>query len=116
MIDGSTQPVAARQLAQLMRKRQLLRDGVDGPNHLLKPRLIAEESEHRSRGVRPHVVHRGRDLFSTSTPSESSLRRAEESAAEAIQLLERATRRVLAKRLSITHRLSTVASRHQGFC
>jgi hypothetical protein len=72
------QPVQVKQLAQMMRKRDLL-DG--DPNTMwpqLKAALLQHERERSAAGLRPDVVYRGRDLFAlgagvTDTADDSGL-------------------------------------------
>jgi hypothetical protein len=96
----SGQPMQVKQLAQMMRKRRRL----EGDPHelwpLLKAALLTDEQQHRARGLRPRVVHRGRDLFGVATGSlPEELARAERTLERAHLEMLAATHAALAARL-----------------
>lgn len=52
-----------RQLASMLRKRSLIDAEPEQVWPALRAELLADERAHRALGLRPRVVHRGRDLF-----------------------------------------------------
>jgi hypothetical protein len=96
--DG--QPVQVRQLAQMMRKRRLFNGEPDKMWPHLRAALIHDERAHRSRGLRPRVVARGRDLFALPGGKiDPQLAAAETALAQATLQLEQHTRRALGDKL-----------------
>ncbi len=59
----NAQPLPVKQLAAMLRKRGLIEGEPDLIWPQLRAELIADERAFRSLGLRPRVVHRGRDLF-----------------------------------------------------
>lgn len=57
------QPMPVRQLASMLRKRALIEADPEQVWPALRAELLADERAHRALGLRPRVVHRGRDLF-----------------------------------------------------
>jgi hypothetical protein len=57
------QPLPVKQLAAMLRKRGLIEGEPDLVWPQLRAELLADERAYRSLGLRPRVVHRGRDLF-----------------------------------------------------
>lgn len=57
------QPLPVKQLAAMLRKRGLIEGEPDLIWPQLRAELLADERAYRSLGLRPRVVHRGRDLF-----------------------------------------------------
>ncbi|ACY16657.1 HTH domain-containing protein [Haliangium ochraceum] len=97
----SDQPVQVKQLAQMMRKRDLLSGDPSAVWPHLKAALLADEQRYRDRGLRPRIVYRGRDLFALAPqPSSPALMEAESKLGQAVQDLSDATHQVLKERLS----------------
>jgi Restriction endonuclease len=57
------QPLPVKQLAAMLRKRGLIEGEPDLIWQQLRAELVADERTFRAMGLRPRVVHRGRDLF-----------------------------------------------------
>lgn len=86
------QPLPVKQLAAMLRKRGLIEGEPDLIWPQLRAELIADERAFRSLGLRPRVVHRGRDLFAPG-PSFSS---EESQLVAAVTSIQAATARNLA--------------------
>ncbi len=65
----SGQAMQVKQLAQMMRKRRRMTGDPKSMWPALKAALLADEEQHRARGLRPRIVHRGRDLFAARAPA-----------------------------------------------
>ena len=59
----NAQPLPVKQLAAMLRKRGLIEGEPDLVWPQLRAELLSDERAFRSLGLRPRVVHRGRDLF-----------------------------------------------------
>ena len=57
------QPLPVRQLAAMMRKRNLVNQDPEQLWPQLKAELLGDERSYRTLGLRPRIVYRGRDLF-----------------------------------------------------
>jgi len=93
------QPLPVRQLAQMMRKRNLIESDPDQVTPQLKAELIGDERSYRTLGLRPRIVYRGRDLFAPGPVSMSATADAEAGFAAALSRLAGATHRALSQRL-----------------
>lgn len=93
-------PVPTRQLAAMMRKRDLLAGDPERIATSLKHVLWADERAHRARGQRPPVVYRGRDVFAPGARLLGATAREEHEVAKAMANLETAGKRALAARLT----------------
>lgn len=95
------QPAPVKQLAQMMRKRELLDDDQGHAWLHLKAALLSDEQGYRDHGLRPRVVYRGRDQFgpgpAAATPALAS---AEAALVDAVTHLTRVTHQALQARLS----------------
>lgn len=98
---NSEHPVQIKQLAQMMRKRQLITQDPIEVWPYIKAALLADEQRHRDLGLRPRIVYRGRDLFSLA-PRAATAELAESEAAlgQAVYDLAEATHQELKQRLS----------------
>jgi hypothetical protein len=95
------QPMQVKQLAQMMRKRRRLEGDPHEMWPLLKAALLTDEQQHRARGLRPRVVHRGRDLFGAAGGAvRAELARAERALERAHLDMLAATHAALADQLS----------------
>jgi hypothetical protein len=97
----SDQPVQIKQLAQMMRKRQLIQDDPAEVWPYIKAALLADEQRHRDLGMRPRIIYRGRDMFSVAPGALSAdLAEAEAALGQAAYDLAEATHQALKQRLS----------------
>ena len=97
----SDQPVQIKQLAQMMRKRQLINDDPAEVWPYIKAALLADEQRHRDLGMRPRIVYRGRDMFSVAPHASSTdLADAETALGQAAYDMAEATHQALKLRLS----------------
>jgi hypothetical protein len=95
------QPMQVKQLAQMMRKRRRLEGDPLEMWPLIKVALLTDEQQHRARGLRPRVVHRGRDLFGAAGGAvRAELARAERALERAHLDMLAATHAALADQLS----------------
>ena len=93
------QPLPVRQLAAMMRKRNLVEIDPDQLAPQLKAELLGDERSYRTLGLRPRIVYRGRDLFAPGPVSMSQTAEAEAGMASALSRLAGATHRALAQRI-----------------
>ena len=93
------QPLPVRQLAAMMRKRNLVETDPDQLAPQLKAELLGDERSYRTLGLRPRIVYRGRDLFAPGPVSMSQTADAEAGVATAMSRLAGATHRALAQRI-----------------
>jgi hypothetical protein len=94
------QPLPVRQLAAMMRKRNLIVSDPDQLAPQLKAELLGDERSYRTLGLRPRIVYRGRDLFAPGPVAMSVTADAEAGFAAALSRLAGATHRALAQRIS----------------
>jgi hypothetical protein len=94
------QPLPVRQLAQMMRKRNLIESDPEQVWPQLKAELLGDERSYRTLGLRPRIVYRGRDLFAPGPVAMSQTADAEASVAAALSRLAGATHRALAARIA----------------
>jgi len=94
------QPLPVRQLAAMMRKRNLVETDPDQLAPQLKAELLGDERSYRTLGLRPRIVYRGRDLFAPGPVSMSQTAEAEAGVATAMSRLAGATHRALAQRIA----------------
>ena len=93
------QPLPVRQLAAMMRKRNLVETDPDQLAPQLKAELLGDERSYRTLGLRPRIVYRGRDLFAPGPVAMSQTADAEAGMASALSRLAGATHRALAQRI-----------------
>jgi hypothetical protein len=93
------QPLPVRQLAAMMRKRNLVQQDPEQLWPQLKAELLGDERSYRSLGLRPRIVYRGRDLFAPGPVAASATADAEADVAGAMSRLAGATHRALGARL-----------------
>ena len=93
------QPLPVRQLAQMMRKRNLVTQDPEQLWPQLKAELLGDERSYRTLGLRPRIVYRGRDLFAPGPVVMSMTADAEAAMASALSKLAGATHRALAQRI-----------------
>jgi hypothetical protein len=94
------QPLPVRQLASMMRKRNLIESDPEQVWPQLKAELLGDERSYRTLGLRPRIVYRGRDLFAPGPVAMSQTADAEASVAAALSRLAGATHRALAARIA----------------
>jgi len=94
------QPLPVRQLAAMMRKRNLVNQDPEQLWPQLKAELLGDERSYRTLGLRPRIVYRGRDLFAPGPVAMSVTADAEAGVATALSKLASATHKALAGRLS----------------
>ena len=94
------QPLPVRQLAAMMRKRNLVEVDPEQLAPQLKAELLGDERSYRALGLRPRIVYRGRDLFAPGAVAMSQTAEAEAGIATALSRLAGATQRVLAQRIA----------------
>jgi hypothetical protein len=94
------QPLPVRQLAAMMRKRNLVELDPEQLAPQLKAELLGDERSYRTLGLRPRIVYRGRDLFAPGPVSMSVTADAEAGVAGALSRLAGATHRALAQRIT----------------
>ncbi|MBL9019790.1 MAG: restriction endonuclease [Myxococcales bacterium] len=94
------QPLPVRQLAAMMRKRNLVEQDPDQLAPQLKAELLGDERSYRTLGLRPRIVYRGRDLFAPGPVAMSQTAEAEAGIAAALSRLAGATHRALAHRIA----------------
>jgi hypothetical protein len=94
------QPLPVRQLAAMMRKRNLVETDPEQLWPQLKAELLGDERSYRTLGLRPRIVYRGRDLFAPGPVAMSQTAEAEASVAAALSRLAVATHRALAARIA----------------
>jgi restriction endonuclease Mrr len=94
------QPLPVRQLAAMMRKRNLVEADPEQLAPQLKAELLGDERSYRTLGLRPRIVYRGRDLFAPGPVSMSQTADAEAGIATALTRLASATHRALALRIA----------------
>ncbi|MGN6104994.1 MAG: restriction endonuclease, partial [Kofleriaceae bacterium] len=93
------QPLPVRQLAAMMRKRNLIEVDPEQLAPQLKAELLGDERSYRTLGLRPRIVYRGRDLFAPGPVAMSVTAEAEAGFAAALSRLAGATHRALAQRI-----------------
>ncbi|HEX2687182.1 MAG TPA: restriction endonuclease, partial [Kofleriaceae bacterium] len=93
------QPLPVRQLAAMMRKRNLIETDPEQLWPQLKAELLGDERSYRTLGLRPRIVYRGRDLFAPGPVAMSQTAEAEATVAAALSRLAGATHRALAARI-----------------
>jgi restriction endonuclease Mrr len=96
----NNQPLPVRQLAQMMRKRNITEHEPDRLTPQLKAELLGDERSYRALGLRPRIVYRGRDMFAPGPVAMSSTADAEAGFAAALSRLAGATHRALAARIA----------------
>jgi hypothetical protein len=94
------QPLPVRQLAAMMRKRNLVEVDPEQLAPQLKAELLGDERSYRTLGLRPRIVYRGRDLFAPGPVAMSQTADAEAGIATALSRLAGATHRALALRMA----------------
>jgi hypothetical protein len=94
------QPLPVRQLAAMMRKRNLIEIDPEQGWPQLKAELLGDERSYRTLGLRPRIVYRGRDLFAPGPVAMSQTADAEANVAAALSRLAGATHRALAARIA----------------
>jgi hypothetical protein len=94
------QPLPVRQLAAMMRKRNLIEIDPDQGWPQLKAELLGDERSYRTLGLRPRIVYRGRDLFAPGPVAMSQTAEAEANVAAALSRLAGATHRALGARIA----------------
>jgi hypothetical protein len=94
------QPLPVRQLAQMMRKRNLVNQDPEQLWPQLKAELLGDERSYRTLGLRPRIVYRGRDLFAPGPVAMSLTAEVEAAMASALSKLAGATHRALSQRIS----------------
>jgi hypothetical protein len=94
------QPLPVRQLAAMMRKRNLVETDPEQLWPQLKAELLGDERSYRTLGLRPRIVYRGRDLFAPGPVAMSQTADAEANLAAAVSRLAGATHRALAARIA----------------
>jgi len=94
------QPMPVRQLAAMMRKRNLIETDPEQAWPQLKAELLGDERSYRTLGLRPRIVYRGRDLFAPGPVAMSQTADAEASVAAALSRLAGASHRALAARIA----------------
>jgi hypothetical protein len=94
------QPLPVRQLAAMMRKRNLIESDPEQLWPQLKAELLGDERSYRTLGLRPRIVYRGRDLFAPGPVAMSQTAEAEANIAAALSRLAVATHRALAARIA----------------
>ncbi len=94
------QPLPVRQLAAMMRKRNLVETDPEQLAPQLKAELLGDERSYRTLGLRPRIVYRGRDLFAPGPVAMSQTADAEAAIASALSRLAGATHRALAERIA----------------
>jgi hypothetical protein len=94
------QPLPVRQLAAMMRKRNLIETDPEQLWPQLKAELLGDERSYRTLGLRPRIVYRGRDLFAPGPVAMSQTADAEADVASALSRLAGATHRALAARIA----------------
>lgn len=94
------QPLPVKQLAAMMRKRNLTEVEPEALWPQLKAELLGDERSYRTLGLRPRIVYRGRDLFAPGPVAMSSTADAEAGFAAALSRLAGATHRALAQRIA----------------
>ena len=94
------QPLPVRQLAQMMRKRNLVNQDPEQLWPQLKAELLGDERSYRTLGLRPRIVYRGRDLFAPGPVAMSTTAEVEAAMASALSKLAGATHRALSQRIS----------------
>jgi hypothetical protein len=94
------QPLPVRQLAAMMRKRNLVEVDPEQLAPQLKAELLGDERSYRTLGLRPRIVYRGRDLFAPGPVAMSQTADAEAGIAAALTRLASATHRALALRIA----------------
>ncbi|MGE0395884.1 MAG: restriction endonuclease [Kofleriaceae bacterium] len=94
------QPLPVRQLAAMMRKRNLVEADPEQLAPQLKAELLGDERSYRTLGLRPRIVYRGRDLFAPGPVAMSQTADAEAGIATALSRLAGATHRALAVRMA----------------
>jgi restriction endonuclease Mrr len=94
------QPLPVRQLAAMMRKRNLVNQDPEQLWPQLKAELLGDERSYRTLGLRPRIVYRGRDLFAPGPVSMSLTAEVEAAMATALSKLAGATHRALSQRIT----------------
>lgn len=94
------QPLPVRQLAAMMRKRNLVNQDPEQLWPQLKAELLGDERSYRTLGLRPRIVYRGRDLFAPGPVAMSTTAEVEAAMASALSRLAGATHRALSQRIS----------------
>ncbi len=94
------QPLPVRQLAGMMRKRNLVEQEPEALWPQLKAELLGDERSYRTLGLRPRIVYRGRDLFAPGPVAMSATADAEAGFAAALSRLAGATHRAFAQKIA----------------
>ena len=94
------QPLPVRQLAAMMRKRNMVTLDPEQLWPQLKAELLGDERSYRTLGLRPRIVYRGRDLFAPGPVAMSATAEVEAAMAGALSKLAGATHRALAQRIT----------------
>jgi hypothetical protein len=94
------QPLPVRQLAAMMRKRNLVNQDPEQLWPQLKAELLGDERSYRTLGLRPRIVYRGRDLFAPGPVAMSTTAEVEAAMASALSKLAGATHRALSQRIA----------------
>lgn len=94
------QPIPVKQLAAMMRKRNLTEHDAEQLWPQLKAELLGDERSYRALGLRPRIVYRGRDQFAPGPVAISETADAEANVAAALSRLAGATHRALAGRIA----------------
>lgn len=100
--NKGNQPLRARQIAQMVGNRELLGGDPEQSWPYLKAALLSDEQDYLARGLRPRVVHRGRDLFALgdgAIKGDDALGQAESTLARAADRLSALTQQTLKERL-----------------
>jgi restriction endonuclease Mrr len=97
---NGSQPTRAKQIALMMRKRQLLSGDPEQLWPHVKAALISDEQDRLARGMRPRVVYRGRDQFALAEgPIDPALADAEDAMERATAAMAAATHGAVQARL-----------------
>ena len=94
------QPLPVRQLAAMLRKRAMIEGDPEQMWPQLRAELLADERAYRAIGLRPRVVHRGRDLFAPGPSAMSSVSELEGQLVSNVTSIQAATTRGLAAWMS----------------
>jgi Restriction endonuclease len=91
----NVQPLPVRQLAGMLRKRGLIEGEPEQVWPQLRAELLADELAFRALGLRPRVVHRGRDLFAPGPAAGSPVEALEGQLVTSVASIQAATHRSL---------------------
>jgi Restriction endonuclease len=89
------QPLPVRQLAAMLRKRSMIEGDPEQMWPQLRAELLSDERAFRAAGLRPRVVHRGRDLFAAGVACMSPVAELEAQLAGNVAGLQTAAERSL---------------------